>query len=181
MITAPWLQSSESIFVDNDEPTRQATFQEQIAPGNIVEAIQVAKTDVTHLCAAHEDTQNSLKPTMSPVLSVSVIEHARRLVAVTYGRHSLDIIVLEESNQMDQFTNAINDFYSSVETRNCYISPALLLGSQSSPIEGFPVITNDCNMDPFGYHLTFVELLLLLVTKFNLDMIVIISIITGVL
>eukprot|EP00978_Attheya_sp_CCMP212_P015410 scaffold39787_cov40-Attheya_sp.AAC.2 len=72
---------------------------------------------------------------------------------------------------MNPFTKAIIDFYTSVEPRNCDITPALLQGPQSSPIEGFPVVTNECNMDPFGYHLTFVELLLRLIQKFNLDLI----------
>jgi hypothetical protein len=177
-ITAPWLKSSESIFLDDDEPSRQPDFQEQIGPGNIVEAIRVAKTDVSQLCAAHEDTQNSSKPTMSAVFSLSKIaDIKKRFAVIAYGRQSLDT-VLEESNCMNPFTKAIIDFYTTVELKHRDITPALLLGVQSSPIEGFPVITNQCNLDPFGYHLTFVELVLRLIQKFNLDLIEIISVIT---
>eukprot|EP00978_Attheya_sp_CCMP212_P015409 scaffold39787_cov40-Attheya_sp.AAC.1 len=97
-IMAPWLQPSESIFRDDDAPSRQPDFQEEIAPGNIVEAIRVAKTNVSQRCVPHEDTQNSSKPTMSAVVSVSMIdENKDRIVVVAYGRQSLDTVI-EESN-----------------------------------------------------------------------------------
>jgi hypothetical protein len=54
----------------------------------------------------------------------------------------------------------------------------LLKGVQSSPISSFPVIANDCNLNPFSYQLTFVELVLRLITKFELDLMEIISVVT---
>eukprot|EP00978_Attheya_sp_CCMP212_P033178 scaffold132791_cov70-Attheya_sp.AAC.1 len=63
-IDVPWIDSpNESLFKDSNAPDRQVQFQEHIVAGNIIEAIRVAKSNVTDLCAPHEDTQNSSKPT----------------------------------------------------------------------------------------------------------------------
>jgi hypothetical protein len=58
------------------------------------------------------------------------------------------------------------------------VTANLLNGVQSLPIPSFPVIANNCNFNPFSYQQTFVELVLRSIKKFDLDLIVIISIVT---
>jgi hypothetical protein len=50
--------------------------------------------------------------------------------------------------------------------------------SVSFSIPGFPVVSNDYNLDPFSFHLTFVELVLRLITKFDLNLLEIFSVVT---
>ena len=177
-IVAPWIDSPmESLFQDCDSSDRQVNFQNPIVEGNIIEAIRVAKSTVDDLCAPHEDTQNSLKRNMTCVLSISRIESHTRYVGVGFGRKSIDVAE-DEAIRVDPFTSAIVDFYQSTEIDQRSVTPNLLTGPESSPIPSFPVISNVCNLNPFSYQLTFVELVLRLVQKFDLNMIEIISVVT---
>eukprot|EP00978_Attheya_sp_CCMP212_P020262 scaffold57770_cov63-Attheya_sp.AAC.2 len=176
-ISVQWLEKSECIFQDSDEPSRKSDFQDAIAHGNIVQAIRVAKNDATQLCSAHDDTENSKKPTMSNVISFSKLNRSARVALICYGRQSVDV-VLKESGRLDPFTKSVIDFYAGVEDKKRVVTPELLQGVKSFPIPGFPVVSNDCNLDPFSFHLTFVELVLRLITKFDLNLLEIFSVVT---
>ena len=177
-IDAPWIDSPlESLFQDSTSPDRQSQFQDRIVPGNIIEALRVAKSNVNDLCAPHEDTQNSTKTTMMGVLCISKVVTDTRYAGIGYGRKSVDVAT-DEAIRVDPFTSAIVEFYRSIEECQRTVSPRLLGGCRSSPIPSFPVISNHCNLDPFSYQLTFVELVLRLIQKFDLNMIEIVSVVT---
>jgi hypothetical protein len=114
---------------------------------------------------------------MSATISISKLDDEDRFSVIVYSRESLDV-VLEESIRVDPFTSSIVEFYKSIETSKRYVSRTLLEGTRISPLPGFPVIINDCNLEPFSYHLTFVEFVLRLIKKYELDMGEIVSVVT---
>eukprot|EP00978_Attheya_sp_CCMP212_P036431 scaffold165075_cov52-Attheya_sp.AAC.4 len=150
----PWIDSNQdNIFLDSSEPNRHIDFQERIAAGNIIEAIRVAKLNLSKLCGAHEDnTQNSTKPTMSAVFCISKICNNDCYSLISYGHKSIDV-ALEEASHVKPFTKAIVNFSSLIDMKKRTITTDLLQGNQTSPIPNFPVISNKCNMNPFSYQL----------------------------
>eukprot|EP00978_Attheya_sp_CCMP212_P040311 scaffold218637_cov51-Attheya_sp.AAC.1 len=154
----PWIDSNQdNIFLDSSEPNRRLDFQERIATGNIVEAIHVAKSNSSELCGAHEDTQNSTKPTMSAVFCISkVLCNNDGYSLISYGRKLIDV-ASQDAIHVDPFTKAIANFYSSIEVKKQTITTDLLQGNETSPIPNFP---------------------LPLIKKFDLNLVEIVSVVT---
>jgi hypothetical protein len=138
----------------------------------------VAKSTVQDLCAPYENTQNSLKPNMIYVLSISRIKSHTCYIGDGFGQKSIDVAADEAICVVDPFTSSILVSNYSTQSDQQTVTPNLLTGSRSLPVPSFPVISNDCNINPFSYQLTFVELVLRLIKKFDLDLIEIISVVT---